>query len=67
MTRKRAKEEHIDRLFEDWTEWFERTRRMVDDPNPYVDVKGFFWGEMMDLIGIENEAEFFPPERYPTF
>jgi len=44
ITRKRAKEEQIDRLFEDWTEWFERTRRMVDDPNPYVDVKAVFLG-----------------------
>ena len=44
MNRKRAKEEQIDRLFEDWTEWFERTRRMVDDPNPYVDVKAVFLG-----------------------
>ncbi len=44
ITRKQAKEEQIDRLFEDWTEWFERTRRMVDDPNPYVDVKAVFLG-----------------------
>lgn len=39
LTLRRAKEQKIERLFHDWTEWFERTRRMVADPNPYVDVK----------------------------
>ena len=38
------KEQKIERLFQDWTEWFERTRRMVDDPNPHVDVKSVFVG-----------------------
>ena len=42
--RRQTKEEQIDRLFEDWTEWFERTRQMVNDPNPYVDVKAVFLG-----------------------
>ena len=40
----RAKEQKIERLFQDWTEWFERTRRMVADPNPYVDVKAVLVG-----------------------
>lgn len=44
QTQKWAKEEQINRMFEDWTEWFERTRLMVDDPNPYVDVKAVFLG-----------------------
>lgn len=44
LTIRRAKEQRIDRLFQDWTEWFERTRQMVDDPNPYVDVKAVFVG-----------------------
>jgi len=44
LTRRRVKEQRIERLFQDWTEWFERTRRMVDDPNPYVDVKAVFVG-----------------------
>ncbi|MCE5972604.1 DEAD/DEAH box helicase [Sinirhodobacter sp. WL0062] len=44
LTIRRAKEQKIERLFQDWTEWFERTRRMVDDPNPYVDVKAVFVG-----------------------
>ncbi|AXX97699.1 DEAD/DEAH box helicase [Profundibacter amoris] len=41
---RRVKEQRIGRLFRDWTEWFERTRQMVDDPNPYVDVKAVFVG-----------------------
>ncbi len=41
---RQAKEQKIERLFRDWTEWFERTRSMVDDPNPYVDVKAVFVG-----------------------
>jgi hypothetical protein len=44
LTIRRAKEQRIERLFQDWTEWFERTRQMVDDPNPYVDVKAVFVG-----------------------
>lgn len=44
QTIRRAKERRIERLFGDWTEWFERTRQMVDDPNPYVDVKAVFVG-----------------------
>jgi len=34
----------IDQLFEDWTSWYERTRKMVDDPNPYVEIKAVFVG-----------------------
>ena len=34
----------ISQLFEDWSQWFEETRRMVDDPNPYVDVRAVFVG-----------------------
>jgi superfamily II DNA or RNA helicase len=44
MTRRQAKETKIDRLFQDWTEWFERTRKVIDDPNPHVDVKAVFVG-----------------------
>jgi superfamily II DNA or RNA helicase len=44
LTLRRAKEEQVDRLFKDWAEWFERTRRMIDDPNPHVDVKAVFIG-----------------------
>jgi hypothetical protein len=44
LTLRRARELQIERLFQDWTEWFERTRRMVADPNPYVDVKAVFLG-----------------------
>ncbi len=44
MTRRQAKETRIDRLFQDWTEWFERTRKVIDDPNPHVDVKAVFVG-----------------------
>ena len=44
LTLRLAKEQQIERLFRDWTEWFERTRRMVDDPNPHVDVKAVFLG-----------------------
>ena len=41
---RRRKEEEIDHLFEEWTEWFEKTRRMADDPNPYVEVVAVFAG-----------------------
>ncbi|WP_156150650.1 DEAD/DEAH box helicase [Hyphomicrobium sp. 99] len=41
---RQAKEQQIERLFRDWTEWFERTRRMMADPNPHVDVKAVFVG-----------------------
>lgn len=44
ITLRKAREQQIDRLFKDWTEWFERTRQMVDDPNPHVDVKAVFLG-----------------------
>lgn len=44
LTLRQAKEQQIERLFRDWTEWFARTRSMVDDPNPYVDVKAVFVG-----------------------
>lgn len=44
LTIRRTKERRIERLFEDWVEWFERTRQMVDDPNPHVDVKAVFVG-----------------------
>ena len=41
----KKKERLIEGVFEDWTDWFERTRKMVSDPNPYVDVKAVFVGE----------------------
>ena len=44
LTLRRVKEQKIERLFQDWTEWFERTRRMVADPNPHVDVKAVLVG-----------------------
>jgi superfamily II DNA or RNA helicase len=44
LTLRRAKEQKIERLFQDWTEWFERTRRTVADPNPYVEVKAVLVG-----------------------
>jgi hypothetical protein len=34
----------IDQLFDDWSSWYERTRKMVDDPNPYVEIKAVFVG-----------------------
>ena len=37
--------QEISQLFEDWSQWFEETRRMVDDPNPYVDVRAVFVGK----------------------
>ena len=40
----RAKEREIDRMFGDWVDWHERTRRMADDPNPHVDVVAVFKG-----------------------
>ena len=44
LTIRRKREQEIDKLFHDWTEWFERTRKMVADPNPHVDVKAVFLG-----------------------
>nr|WP_321251704.1 DEAD/DEAH box helicase [uncultured Ruegeria sp.] len=44
QTLRQNKEKRIDRLFEDWIEWFERTRKVIDDPNPHVDLKAVFVG-----------------------
>ena len=44
LTIRRKREQEIERLFNDWTDWFERTRKMVADPNPHVDVKAVFVG-----------------------
>jgi len=44
LTIRRKREQEIDKLFHDWTEWFERTRQMVADPNPHVDIKAVFVG-----------------------
>jgi superfamily II DNA or RNA helicase len=44
LTIRRKREEGIEKLFQDWTDWFERTRKMVSDPNPHVDVKAVFVG-----------------------
>ena len=44
MTIRSARKQKIERLFNDWIEWYERTRRTVDDPNPHVDVKSVFFG-----------------------
>lgn len=38
------KKKEISELFDDWAQWFEDTRRMVEDPNPYVDVRAVFVG-----------------------
>lgn len=44
FNQRREKEKQISQLFDDWQEWFERTRKMVEDPNPHVDVKAVFVG-----------------------
>jgi len=44
LTIRRKREQEIDKLFHDWTEWFERTRQMVANRNPHVDVKAVFVG-----------------------
>lgn len=44
LTIRRKREQEIEKLFNEWTEWFERTRKMVPDPNPHVDVKAVFVG-----------------------
>ncbi|WP_294540249.1 SNF2-related protein [uncultured Rhodoblastus sp.] len=36
--------DEIGQLFDDWASWHDRTRRMVNDPNPYVEVKAVFQG-----------------------
>ncbi|MEP4033063.1 SNF2-related protein [Roseibium polysiphoniae] len=44
QNRREARAAEIDQLFDDWTKWFESTKRMVEDPNPYVDIKAVFTG-----------------------
>ncbi|NGM47594.1 DEAD/DEAH box helicase [Rhodobacter sp. SGA-6-6] len=44
LTIRRKREQEIEKLFHDWTDWFERTRKMIPDPNPHVDVKAVFLG-----------------------
>lgn len=44
LTIRRKRELEIEKLFHDWTDWFERTRKMIADPNPHVDVKAVFVG-----------------------
>ena len=44
LTIRRKREQEIEKLFHDWTDWFERTRKVVADPNPHVDVKAVFVG-----------------------
>lgn len=44
LTIRRKREQENDKLFHDWTDWFERTRKMIPDPNPHVDVKAVFVG-----------------------
>jgi superfamily II DNA or RNA helicase len=51
LSRRRGREirlekqkKEISQLFDEWSQWFEETRRMVDDPNPYVDVRAVFVG-----------------------
>ncbi len=44
ISQRRAKESKIDHLFQDWSEWFDKTRKVIDDPNPHVDVKAVFVG-----------------------
>ena len=43
-TRRDNRAAEIDQLFNDWAAWHDRTRRMVSDPNPYVEVKAVFQG-----------------------
>lgn len=44
LTIRRKREQEIEKLFNDWTDWFERTRKMMADPNPHVDIKAVFVG-----------------------
>ena len=44
LKRKNDKAKQIDEMFDDWARWFRETSEMVDDPNPYVDVKVVFVG-----------------------
>lgn len=41
---RRKREQEVEKLFHDWTDWFERTRNVVADHNPHVDVKAVFVG-----------------------
>lgn len=44
VARREAKVQNIEQQFEDWAEWHQRTRHMVDDPHPHVDVVAVFVG-----------------------
>lgn len=44
LASQRMETQKVEELFSDWADWFERTRRMVEDPNPHVDVKAVFLG-----------------------
>ena len=44
LASQRMETQKVEELFGDWADWFERTRRMVEDPNPHVDVKAVFLG-----------------------
>ena len=43
-TRRDNRAAEIDELFDDWSEWYDRTRRTVADPNPFVEIKAVFVG-----------------------
>lgn len=43
-TRFEKNKSEINQLFDDWSTWYTETRQMVDDPNPYVDVRAVFVG-----------------------
>ena len=41
---KENKAAEIDQLFDDWAAWYKRTRQIVADPNPFVQIKAVFIG-----------------------
>ena len=38
------RKQEVSQLFEEWGSWFEETQQMVNDPNPYVDVRAVLVG-----------------------
>ena len=40
----KTRERKINQIFYDWIEWHNRTRQIVNDPNPHVHVKAIFSG-----------------------
>ncbi len=44
QNRRKRQIEDVRRLFDNWSEWFEETCVLADDPDPFVEIKAVFEG-----------------------